>query len=84
MQPEQIAERCARVGLRRKALAALAGLDETTVERTLNRKTRPLYETVDKLGEALRGYELATLRHLARLYPQEAVAACCPERGDAA
>lgn len=79
MQPADIAARCERAGLARKRLAELSELDETTVERTLNGKTRPLYDTVEKMKAGLIRHEIDLLRHLARLHPQEAVAASCPE-----
>lgn len=79
MDPVTIANRCERVGLARKQLAELAKLDETTVERTLNLKTKPYWETVAKLQTALQTREIEVLRHLVALHPQEAMAALCPE-----
>jgi predicted transcriptional regulator len=68
MTPQDIAARCKRLNLQWWRLAELSGLDETTVARTLNGKTRPLLATVDKMRFGLVAYEIGLLRHLHALH----------------
>lgn len=52
-QLDEINARIARINLKKKRIAALSGLDEDTVGRTLNKKTVPLKSTLDRIVEAV-------------------------------
>jgi transcriptional regulator with XRE-family HTH domain len=83
MPGSTITDRCKRLRLSNKVIAKRSGLDENTVGRAL-RDGNPLRSTLLEIEKAVTTEELELLRHLARLYPQEAIAACCPEQGRAA
>jgi transcriptional regulator with XRE-family HTH domain len=53
MQPAEIKARCRAIGLDQKRLAALAGLHKTTIERTFNKKSRPLHDTIERIVAAM-------------------------------
>lgn len=53
MQPAEIVQRLAAIGVSQPMLAAEAGLDVSTVWRTLNHRSRPLLDTQRALEAAL-------------------------------
>jgi len=84
MGPQEIADRAGRLGLKRKALAELSGLDINTVGMALNGGSDCRHSTVEKLQTALEGAERDQVRRLAALHPQAAIEAAtvamCPDR----
>lgn len=58
MQPAEIKARCRAIGLDQKGLASLTGLHKTTIERTFNKKSRPLHDTVTKIVAAIEREEM--------------------------
>lgn len=80
----EIERRAKAINLCLKDLARAAGLSPSTAYRGARTGADVRLSTSAKLNEALRQHEVDLLRHLARLYPQEAIAATCPERGQAA
>lgn len=68
MRAKEIEQRREAIGLTKKRLAELAGLDETTVGLVLNGKTNPLTSTVEKIEAALLAEELSRRDHLVELH----------------
>lgn len=72
MEPKDLAKRAAAIRLQMKTLAELAGLDETTVQRTFGSQTTPLTTTAKKIETALIAEERRLLDHLAALHRRAA------------
>lgn len=60
-------ERCERLGLRQKNLAAQAGLDEMTISRAFQSVTDPLSSTLDKIEAVVIAEEQRMRAHLATI-----------------
>ncbi len=80
----QIEQRAQAVNVCLKTLAQSAGLHPSTAYRGAKAGADVKISTASRLGDALVAEELRLLRHLALLHPQEAIAACCPEKRSAA
>jgi len=84
MGPQQIAERAAKLGLKRGEFARLASVNVNTVRLVLSDSSDPRHSTLEKLQAALLKAEEQQARRLAGLHPQAALEAAtvamCPDR----
>lgn len=62
-----LSARIARLRMPRDRLAALSGLDESTLSRAFGGKTDPLSSTLDKIEAAVSAEEAELAEHLARV-----------------
>lgn len=66
---ELLKARILRIGLRQDRLAALTGLDESTLSRAFNGHTNPLTSTLDKIEAAIAAEEARMVKDLSSATP---------------